>query len=276
MTPYAEVIGDPIAQSKSPVIHNFWLGKLGINADYRACHVKPEELADYFARRRRDPAWRGCNVTIPHKEQVAPFMDGLEAAGAKVGAINTVWPDGKGGLHATNTDVDGVKEALRASDPGGRPAVVIGAGGAARAAFAYLEALGCVSVRVLARNHAKARDTLKDFDLPVTLCPFESGGAGLADAALVINATQLGMAGQTPMPQFVLDQLADTAPDCLVFDMVYAPLETQLLQRASALGRATSHGLTMLVGQARTAFTRFFGAVPDPGDDAELFRRLTT
>ncbi|MGD9471541.1 MAG: shikimate dehydrogenase [Novosphingobium sp.] len=276
MTPYAEVIGDPIAQSKSPVIHNFWLEKLGIDADYRTCHVKPEELADYFALRRRDPAWRGCNVTIPHKEQVAPFVDELESAGAKVGAINTVWPDGKGGLNATNTDIDGVKEALRASNPAGRPVVIIGAGGAARAVFAYLEGLGCASVRVLARNHAKARDTLKDFDLPVTRCPFEPGGAGLADAAIVINATQLGMAGQLPMPQFVLDQLADTGPDCLVFDMVYAPLDTQLLQRAAAFGRTTSHGLTMLVGQARTAFARFFGAVPDPRDDAELFRRLTT
>src|SRR3990167_7254417 len=89
-TPYAEVIGDPIAQSKSPAIHNFWLGKLGIDAEYRACHVRPEELEDYFTRRRGDVDWRGCNVTMPHKQAIVPFLGRLDPLAAKIGAVNTV------------------------------------------------------------------------------------------------------------------------------------------------------------------------------------------
>lgn len=275
MTAHAEVIGDPITQSKSPVIHNFWLGKLGIDAEYRACHVRSEELADYFASRRADPDWRGCNVTIPHKEAVAPLIDMIEPAAAAVGAINTVWPDRDGRLHGSNTDVDGVSEALRDMCLAGCHAVIIGAGGAARSAFAHLQKESCASVRVIARNHDKARDTLRHFTLPAQLHPFESPQSALADAGLVINATQLGMAGQMPMPQCILDGLAETAPDCMVFDMVYAPLETELLGRAVKLGRRTSHGLSMLVGQARTAFEHFFGARPEQAWDTELFGMLT-
>ena len=274
--PYAEVIGDPIAHSKSPLIHNFWLNKLDIKADYRRCHVRPGELADYFAERRRDADWRGCNVTIPHKETVVPFLDGLDDAVTQVGAVNTIWRDAEGQLRGTNTDVDGVAEALH----GGpelldRKAVVIGAGGAARAAFAHLEGKGCASVVVIARNHAKAGATLADFKLPVRLAPFDDIGA-LHDAALVINATQLGMAGQDVMPAAVIGGLTRTTPDCLVFDMVYAPRETELLKHAAACGRATSGGLTMLVGQARTAFARFFGQMPLRETDSELQEILTS
>lgn len=273
--PYAEVIGDPIAHSKSPLIHNFWLGRLGIDAEYRACHVRPGELAGYIAARRADPDWRGCNVTIPHKEAIVPLLDSVGRSGGKVGAINTVWRDEKDGLRGANTDVDGVREALRGIDPGGRTVVVIGAGGAARAAFAHLEGLGCASVRVLARNADKARATLGDFDLPADVAPFEAANGTFAGASLVINATQLGMAGQAAMPRFVLDELAEMESDALVFDMVYAPRETGLIQRAAMLGIPTSGGLVMLVGQARTAFARFFGQQPDKAWDLSLQALLT-
>ncbi len=274
--PYAEVIGDPIAHSKSPLIHNFWLNKLGIKADYRRCHVRPDELADYFAKRRQDADWRGCNVTIPHKEAVIPFLDRLEDAAKQVGAVNTIWRDAKGQLHGTNTDVDGVAEALSCRpDLSGRTAVVIGAGGAARAAFAHLEGKGCSSVVVIARNHAKAGATLADFKLPVRFAAFDDVNA-LQNAALVINATQLGMAGQEVMPAQVLHGLTKTVTDCVVFDMVYVPRETELLKLAAVYHRMTSGGLTMLVGQARTAFSRFFGQVPSRETDSELQEILTS
>ena len=107
--PYAEVIGDPIAQSKSPLIHNFWLGKLGIDAEYRACHVRAEQLEDYFTRRREDAEWRGCNVTIPHKVEVLNFVDRADTD--LLAAANTVAPR-DGGLVAWNTDVFGLLEPL--------------------------------------------------------------------------------------------------------------------------------------------------------------------
>jgi shikimate dehydrogenase len=272
--PYAEVIGDPIAHSKSPLIHNFWLGKLGIDAEYRACHVRPGELADYFVRRREDSAWRGCNVTLPHKERVAAFLDMPDPRIGAIGAANTVFRLAGGGLGGTNTDVDGVREAI-AAIPDGR-SVVIGAGGAARAAFALFAGDSRASVTVIARNAEKARHAAADCGLSVDVAAFAPASGAFAGARLVINATQLGMTGEQPMPDGILDQLAETAPDALVFDMVYAPLATALLQRARVTGRRTAVGLQMLIGQAATAFERFFGARPPRGCDAELRELLTS
>lgn len=272
--PYAEVIGDPIAHSKSPLIHNFWLGKLGIEAEYRACHVRPDELADYLAGRREDATWRGCNVTIPHKENIASLLDGQDAKARTVGAVNTVvhWAGGR--LEGTNTDVDGVAAAVDSRDLTGRTVVIIGAGGAARSAFAFLAGKDC-DVRVLARTPEKALHAASERGFKVEAVPFNSVGGSFAGAALVINATQLGMKGQEPMPDFVLAELAGAATDALVFDMVYAPLETALLAAARARGLRTADGLVMLVGQAATAFERFFGRPPPREHDAELRTLLT-
>lgn len=274
--PYAEVIGDPIGHTKSPSIHGFWLEKLGIDAQYKACHVRPGELADYFAQRRRDPSWRGCNITIPHKEKVGPLLDEIGPAGIKIGAINTVWRGAEGRLLGTNTDVEGVAEAVDGIDLADRPVVVIGAGGAARSAFGHLEGVPHGPVRVIARNPVKARVALGGFDLKAEIFPFTKESNAFMGAALVVNATQLGMVGQPAMPGFVLDHLSTMAPDGLVFDMVYAPLETELLGRAAQLGRSTSGGLRMLVGQARSAFARFFGSYPDRKYDIELHALLTS
>ncbi|MCK9540569.1 MAG: shikimate dehydrogenase [Novosphingobium sp.] len=271
--PYAEVIGDPIAHSKSPLIHNFWLGKLGIEADYRACHVRPNELADYFGRRRGDAQWRGCNVTIPHKEAVAALLGERDQTARAVGAVNTVFRGADDGLTGTNTDVNGIEEAVRGAALDGGKALVLGTGGAARAAFAFLARQNC-AVTILARNADKAETAARECGLAARVLPFTAGTGAFDNAALVVNATQLGMKGQAPMPDFVLSELERTAPDALVFDMVYAPLETALLARGRALGRRTSDGLVMLVGQAATAFERFFGRPAPREHDATLREML--
>lgn len=272
--PYAEVIGDPVAHSKSPIIHAFWLGKLGIDAQYRKTHVTPEDLASFLAERRHDPNWRGCNVTIPHKESVIRLVDCVDERAAAVGAVNAIWPGD--GLHGTNTDVDGVAEAVSAISLVGRSVAVLGAGGAARATLAFLAAQGCRSVHILARNEAKAMAAARDCGIDARVHPFGPGTRVFDGAALVINATQLGMTGQQPMPDFILTELAAMARDGLVFDMVYAPLRTALLDTAARLGLATSDGLTMLVGQAATAFARFFGQSPPREFDADLRAMLTS
>lgn len=274
--PYAEVIGDPISHSKSPLIHNFWLEELGIEAEYRACHVTAEGLSDYFAQRREDPAWRGCNVTIPHKEKVQRFLDEIDGKARAIGAVNTIYRSAAGGLIGTNTDVDGVEEALQGLDLEGQEVCVIGAGGAARAAFAVLANRDCAAVHILARNPRKAvkvADACGVFGVGV---PFEPGSAALYESILLINATQLGMTGQERMPGFILADLHELAEGALVFDMVYSPLETELLASAARRGIRTADGLVMLIGQAATAFEKFFGARPPREHDARLREMLAS
>lgn len=264
--PYAEVIGDPIAQSKSPAIHNFWLGKLGIAADYRACHVTSEGLAEYFAARRVDPQWRGCNVTMPHKQAVIPLLDRMDPLAARVGAVNTVVREASGRLTGYNTDVAGFIEPL--GDAGFEVVTVIGAGGAARAVLAALAGRGVKWVSLQNRGIAKGEALLAEFGL--------KGMAGkpgdpVPAAELLVNASSLGMADNPLMPEvehFVRD-------GGTVFDIVTAPLETDLLKRAGARGLRTVDGLSMLIGQAAAAFEKFFGLTPPRGDgDAELRRLL--
>jgi shikimate dehydrogenase len=273
--PYAEVIGDPISHSKSPLIHNFWLEKLGIDAEYSACHVKSEDLADYFTQRREDAKWRGCNVTIPHKEKVHPSVDRVDEKAQAVGAINTVYRDAEGVLVGTNTDVDGVEAALAGLDVAGEEVCVIGNGGAARAAFAALSSRRVAAVHVLARDPDKAAKVANSFDLLGVGTPLEAGSPALYEARLLINATQLGMTGQERMPGFILSELDDVAQGALVFDMVYAPLETDLLGAARRKGIATADGLVMLIGQAAVAFEKFFGQPAPREHDAELRGLLT-
>ena len=272
--PYAEVIGDPIAHSKSPAIHNFWLERQGIDAEYRTCRVSPQELESYFEARRSDSLWRGCNVTIPHKQAVQPFLDMLDEKANAVGAVNTVFRGVDGGLSGTNTDVDGVREAIATVSASSAIAVVIGAGGAARAAFAQLAGMGFAQTRVLARTPAKARTAIDECGLEAQIYPLADSSDCFEGASLLINATQLGMSGQEPMPDLVLDGIAAMHVEALIFDMVYAPLETELLKAARARNLHTTDGLTMLIGQAATAFARFFGEKPARIDDGDLKRKL--
>jgi shikimate dehydrogenase len=240
MPPYAEVIGDPIAHSKSPAIHNFWLASLVIEATYLATRVT--DLNKHFRARRSDPDWRGCNVTAPHKQAVIPFLD--EAG--PVGAVNCILRDGDR-LIGLNTDVDGVKEAVAGADLD--KVVLIGARGAAKAVLAALPKAGeFVSI---------TRQNIENTML-------------LADATLIVNATPLGMAHAVPMPETLLAALPSAAPGATVLDMVYQPLDTRFLQAARAAGLRPVDGLAMLIGQARQAFRLFFGAEPPAEHDAEL------
>ena len=148
---YAEVIGDPIAHSKSPVIHRFWLNALGIDADYRATHVRSEGLGDYFAARRGDPEWLGCNITVPHKQSALDFIEDRGDVRSSIGAINTVFR-ADGAVVGTNTDAAGFYAPISGMELAGQPVVVIGAGGAARAILFALSRIGVGRVTLLNRN----------------------------------------------------------------------------------------------------------------------------
>jgi shikimate dehydrogenase len=269
--PYAEVIGDPIDHSKSPLIHGFWLEKLGLPGRYGKAHVLADELADYLTSRRGDADWRGCNVTIPHKLAVMPMADEISRAARRVGAANCLYVD-RGRLVATNTDVLGVIEALPGDLAGG--VCLIGAGGAARAGLQAIDDLGASDLRMVIRAPAKAERLLAEFGLAGRAFAIDDCAEAFRGAAVVINASPLGMASAPPMPPALLDQLALLDRGATVFDMVYAPLETALLARARSLGLVAVDGLTMLIGQAGEAFRHFFGATAPRADDAELRARL--
>ena len=280
---YAEVIGDPIAQSKSPQIHKFWLGQLGLIADYRACHVSAAGLADYFAARRTDPDWRGCNITMPHKQSAMTLVDTLDPLARRIGAINTVVRGSNGDLTGYNTDAAGFLEPLLpqlADSHLVRMARLIGAGGAARAIIAALADHNFTLV-LAARDPAKARllldelaptgehhtPPLSHFAAPTTFA-FDDRSQ-LLD--LVVNASPLGMAGQQPLPF----DLSHVPPGSTVYDIVTNPLETPLLAAARSAGFATIDGLAMLIGQAAAAFEMFFGAPAPRAFDSELRELLT-
>ena len=266
--PYAEVIGDPIAQSKSPLIHGFWLEKLGLEADYRACHVTAGELGDYFARRRKDAQWRGCNITLPHKLAALDHVSDPGGVRASIGAINTVARDGEGALFGTNTDAAGFLGPILDLPLEGAPVILVGSGGAANAILFALAQVGAGPVTILARNPLKAAALLSRFGLKGEA---KSIDAALPSAQLLVNASPLGMRGQPPL---ALD-LAPLPDDAVVYDIVYAPLETGLLRAARARGLETVDGLEMLIGQAALAFELFFGQAPPEGQDEELRALLT-
>ncbi len=275
--PYAEVIGDPIYQSKSPLIHGFWLKKLGLKAEYRATRVRADGLAAYLEKRRADPDWRGCNVTIPHKQDVLRHIDFPLPTAKRVGAVNCVYRN-RNGLSGENSDIDGVREALdmplMERDPG--ITCLIGAGGAARAALQVLGSAGVSDIRILVRRPERAEALLAEFGMAASIHRFADAESVFAGADTIINASPLGMAGQQRMPVAMLEALATSKPDALVFDMVYKPLETDLLAAARALGRRPVDGLTMLIGQAELAFNLFFHAQAPREHDAELRALLTT
>jgi shikimate dehydrogenase len=265
---YAEVIGDPIEHSKSPLIHGFWLDRLGIDAEYRRTRVLAEDLGDFVARRRADPDWCGCNVTIPHKLAIMAHVADPENVRASIGAMNTIARDAAGALFGTNTDAAGFFAPIAALPLAGKRAVVIGSGGAANAVLFALARAGIGSVTLLARNPSKAMALLVRFGLAGVALPL---GTAPGVAALVVNASPLGMTGQPPLP-FDVSALPD---DAVVYDIVYTPVKTELLKAAAARGLATIDGLAMLVGQAAGAFEHFFGVPPPVGADDELRRLLT-
>jgi shikimate dehydrogenase len=272
--PYAEVIGDPIAHSKSPLIHGFWLGKLGLAGEYRRTRVSSDDLPAYLADRRTDPHWRGCNVTMPLKLSVAALADDASDDVRVSGAANCVLPRGRGRLEAYNFDVAGVWKPLSEAVPDHSATVqIVGAGGAARAAALGATRAGFSSFQFFARQSDKAALLADMLGMP------EAGSRGLDELGpdggggphVIINATPLGMAGQRQLPVDLDRYGADT----VVFDMVYHPLETNLLAQARARDLRTIDGLQMLVAQAALAFEQFFGVASPREHDAELRALLT-
>ncbi|BBB13843.1 shikimate dehydrogenase [Sphingopyxis sp. FD7] len=261
--PYAEVIGDPIAQSKSPLIHNFWLDALGIAGDYRRFHVPVDALADYIAGARADADWRGCNVTMPHKQAIMDLVDDPGDIRGTIGAMNTVVRQPDGSVIGTNTDAAGFYAPLAELDLEGAPVAVVGAGGAARAVLFALARAKVGPVTILNRSPLKAMGLLATFGLKGEVAGLD---AQLPPVSLLVNSSSLGMTGNPPLD---LD-LSPLPGDAIVYDLVYSPLRTGLLNAAEARGLATVDGLDMLIGQAALAFELFFGAPPPEGRDDEL------
>lgn len=282
--PYAEVIGDPIVQSKSPAIHGYWIQQLGLDADYRACHVTAEGLAEYIAARRTDPDWRGCNVTMPHKQAVMALLDTLDPQAAAIGAVNTIIRADDGTLTGFNTDAGGFLEPLRRdldSQHYFRMARILGTGGAARAIIQVLADKGFTLV-LAGRNPAKAQVMLDELapdgehqaiDLAhfadATDFPFDDR-EGCCD--LVVNASPLGMRGQ---PRLIFDW-SHAPPGAIAYDIVTDPVETEFLQQARAKGHRALDGLNMLIGQAALAFEKFFGCTPPRDEGDEALRKILT
>ena len=268
LPPSAGVIGWPVAHSKSPLIHRFWLAKLGLDGDYGRFPVHPGNLGTAI---RALPALglRGVNVTVPHKVAVMEYLDRIDGAAERIGAVNTVIT-GVGGLTGFNTDAAGFLDPLDALVQGLQTIVVIGAGGAARAVVAAVIDAGVEDIIIVNRSAGKAIELMHEFSAlgcTETLYP----GLRVTPCDLLVNATSLGMTGQPPL-DIVLDDLAAST---IVYDIVYSPLETPLLAAARARGLRTIDGLQMLVGQAAAAFELFFGQPAPRQHDAELRALLT-
>jgi shikimate dehydrogenase len=258
----AGVMGWPISHSRSPKIHNYWLARYGLEGAYVPLAVEPGRLE---AALRSLPAlnFSGCNLTIPHKEAALAIVDDLDDTARRVGAVNCVVVEEDGTLIGRNYDGFGFTAALRAAAPMWRAdagaAVVIGAGGAARAVVAGLVDAGATEIRIFNRTLERAERLAQDFGAPVAAHRWEERETGLAGAGLLVNTTNQGMVGQPPLA-LRLDALPAEA---LVSDIVYAPLETPLLAAARARGLCAVDGLGMLIHQARPAFRDWFGIMPE-------------
>jgi len=261
------VIGWPVEHSRSPLIHGYWLRRYGVDGRYDRRAVRPEELEGFLLGLAGE-GLRGCNVTIPHKERAWEIIseanpEGIGRMGNRLKAVNTVWLDEAGRLHADNTDVHGFManfhDRLGDWNGTGRHAVVLGAGGAARAVIAGFVDAGVQNVTVVNRTLEKAEKMAEELGEPVRALPLEKLGEVMPEADVFVNATSLGMTGQ---PSLDLD-LSPLPVDAVVADIVYVPLETDLLKRARQRGLRTVDGLGMLLHQAAPGFEKWFGVRPD-------------
>jgi len=258
--PAACIIGWPVEHSRSPLIHNYWLKTYGIAGEYRREAVPPERFTA-FVRSLAARGYVGANVTVPNKEAALDCSLPDEIAGA-VGAANTLWLDG-GFLRSTNTDVEGFLNNLDACAPGWdrelTHVVVAGAGGAARAVLYALLTRDAQRITVVNRSQERAAALRDRFGERVAIAPFEALNELLGEAALLVNTTTLGMAGQ---PELGAD-VARLPGHAVVADLVYVPLKTPLLRAAQARGLPTADGLGMLLHQAVLGFALWFGKTPE-------------
>lgn len=258
------VIGHPISHSKSPLIHNYWINAYNFNGTYEAIDIAPENL-ERDIKRLIDEGYKGFNVTVPHKESIIDLCDSVDYNAQSIGAVNTVVIEG-GKLRGMNTDGFGFLHNIWDVDPDfdfeDKCAVVLGAGGATRAIVSALigERIGKIILlnrtRARAENIAQGMSVLCDL---IDVIDWEGRASALGEADLLINTTALGMSGQPPLE---LD-LSALPPRALVNDIVYAPLDTDLLKAANAKGNKTVTGIGMLLHQARPAFKEWFGLLPD-------------
>lgn len=257
--PAACLIGWPAAHSRSPLIHKYWLKSFGIDGDYRIEAVDPAAFADFIAGLAAR-GYRGANVTIPHKEQ-ALALSSPDVRAKMVGAANTLYFDNDGELRSTNTDVEGFINNLDASAPGWDAAedvLVLGAGGSARAVIFGLIERGIRRVHLANRTASRTQLLADQFGAQVQPLAWDAIDAVLPRAGLLVNTTSLGMKGQPPL---AID-VALLPATATVADLVYVPLETDLLGAAKARGLKTADGLGMLLHQAVRGFELWFGRRP--------------
>ena len=259
----AGVAGWPVGHTLSPRLHRYWLKKYHINGEYNACEVSPEKLADFIKSLKeqniKEQNIAGLNLTVPHKEKIFPYLDEIDDMARKIGAVNTIIIN-KNRLYGRNTDGYGFLANLKAKAPDwsgdNGPAVVIGAGGAARAVIVSLLEQGVPEIRLINRTRARAERLAEIYrDKAIMVCDWQERSQKLSDAALLVNTTILGMKGQAPLD---ID-LSRLPLGAVVYDIVYTPLETDLLKQARGRGNPCVDGLGMLLYQAVPAFQAWFG-----------------
>lgn len=265
----AGVLGWPVAHSRSPRLHGYWLWKHSIDGAYLPLPVRGDDV-DRAVRALPALGFAGANVTVPHKAAALALADEAEDFARRVGAANTLIFDEDGRIIARNTDGYGFLENLRQEAPGWRgdagPALVLGAGGASRAILAALADAGVPTLRLANRTRERAEAVAADLACGIEVVPWDTRDAALEDCALLVNSTSLGMEGGTALDIDVM-RLPAAATVC---DIVYVPLETPLLAAARARGLAAVDGLGMLLHQARPGFAAWFGK--DPAVDDALRR----
>jgi shikimate dehydrogenase len=261
-TRLAGIIGWPVSHSRSPVLHGFWLDETGVDGAYLPLPVKPEHI-EQALRALPVLGFRGCNLTVPHKQAALAVVDRIDPLARRIGAINTIVVAPDGSLEGTNTDAFGFSENLHELapqwNPASGPAVVLGAGGAARAVVVALGDAGADEIRIVNRTLARAEALAGDVSTPqtrVTIHSWDEVGLVQRDAGLLVNTTSLGMVGEPPL---VLD-LSPLPLSAPVVDVVYVPLETDLLAAARRAGHPAVDGLGMLLHQGRPGFEAWFGA----------------
>ncbi|MCK5777455.1 MAG: shikimate dehydrogenase [Rhodospirillales bacterium] len=257
----AGVIGWPVEHSLSPRLHGFWLDRYGIDGIYLPLPVAPPNIEEAI-RALPKLGFVGANVTVPHKEAAYRTVDSLSETARKIGAVNTIVCDEDGELFGDNTDAFGFVENIRATAPAWQgdatPALVLGAGGAARAVIAALIDAGAPEIRLANRTRERADELLAHFGAPLMIVAWDDRNDAMAGAGTLVNTTTLGMTGNPPLDV----DLSGLNDDAVVNDIVYAPLETALLKAAASRGLVAVDGLGMLLHQARPGFEAWFGTRP--------------